>query len=117
PQGLAFDSNGRLYVAINNPAGFADAVLIYNPPLTGNIAPANALCGPNTGINNPSGIAINSSNTLFVINSAFGGAAGYETAFAPNNIGGGIACTGGFPNATIAGANTSLLNPAGVAAR
>lgn len=117
PQGLAFDHAGRLYVAINNPVGFADAVLIYNPPLNGNIAPANALCGPNTGVNNPTGIAVNTAGTLFVINSAFGGAAGYETAFAPGNIGGGLACAGGFPNATIAGANTSLLNPAGVAAR
>jgi serine/threonine-protein kinase len=115
PQGIAFDSSGRLYVAINNSLGFNDAVLVYTPPLGGNQAPSNILCGTNTGVNNPTGLAVNSLGTLFVVNSAFGGSAGYMAIFAANNIGGGTGCTGPFPNATVGGSNSSLLNPAGVA--
>lgn len=115
PQGIAFDSFGRLYVAINNPLGVSDAVLVFSPPLSGNIAPTNILCGPNTGVNNPTGVAVNASGTLFVVNSAFGPTPGYATTFASNNIGGGTACTGPFPNAAVSGANTGLVNPTGIA--
>ncbi len=115
PQGIAFDSFGRLYVAINNPTGALDAVLIFSAPLNGNIAPSNILCGVNTGVNNPTGIAVNAQGTLFVVSSAFGGTPGYVTIFASNNIGGGTGCSGPFPNATVAGANTTFVNPAGIA--
>ncbi len=115
PQGLAFDSTGRLYVAINNALGFPDAVLVYQKPLTGNIAPVNILCGPNTGVNNPTGVAVNAQGTLFVVNSAFGVTAGYVTAFLSNNIGGGTGCTGPFPNGIVGGSSSSLFNPTGIA--
>lgn len=117
PQGIAFDTAGRLYVAINNALGFSDAVLVFSPPLSGNTAPTNILCGVNTGINNPTGLAVNSQGTLFVVNSAFGGSNGYVTTFAANNIGGGVACTGPFPNGIVGGSSSSLVNPAGVALR
>lgn len=115
PQGVAFDPSGRLYVAINNALGVPDAVLVFSPPLSGNIAPTNILCGPNTGVNNPTGIAVNAQGTLFIANSAFGASPGYETTFAANNIGGGTSCTGPFPNAAVSGANTGLVNPTGIA--
>jgi hypothetical protein len=117
PQGLAFDSFGRLYVGINNALGFSDAVLIFSPPLIGDISPSNILCGPNTAVNNPTGVAVNSQGTLFVVNSAIGGVPGYLTIFASNNIGGGTSCAGPLPNATVGGGNSSLLNPAGIALR
>jgi len=115
PQGIAFDPVGRLYVAINNPLGASDAVLVFSPPLSGNIAPTNILCGPNTRVNNPTGIAVNGQGTLFVVNSAFGVTPGYLTTFAANNIGGGVNCTGPFPNGVVSGPNTTLVNPTGVA--
>jgi hypothetical protein len=117
PQGIAFDSLGRLYVAINNALGFSDAVLVFSPPLAGNIVPSNILCGVNTGVNNPTGVAVNGQGTLFIADSAFGGSAGYLTTFAPNNIGGGAACTGPFPNAVVGGSSSSLINPSGIALR
>jgi sugar lactone lactonase YvrE len=115
PQGIAFDAAGRLYVAINNTLGSPDAVLVFSPPLSGNIAPTNILCGPNTGVNNPTGIAVNAQGTLFVVNSAFGVTPGYLTAFVANNIGGGLGCTGPFPNGVVSGPNTTLVNPTGIA--
>lgn len=117
PQGLAFDTSGRLYVAINNGLGFSDAVLVFSPPLSGNIPPSIILCGPNTGVNNPTGVAVNSQGTLFVVNSAFAGNPGYLTIFAANNIGGGASCNGPFPNAIVGGISSSLVNPAGIALR
>ncbi|MBV8164154.1 MAG: NHL repeat-containing protein [Candidatus Eremiobacteraeota bacterium] len=115
PQGIAFDAAGRLYVAINNALGVPDAVLIFSQPLSGNKAPSNILCGPNTGVNNPTGIAVNAQGTLFVVNSAFGGSPGYEATFAGNNIGGGVGCAGPFPNGAVSGPNTTLINPTGIA--
>ncbi len=117
PQGIAFDAFGRLYVAINNALGFSDAVLIFSPPLVGNISPSNILCGPNTSVNNPTGVALNAQGTLFVVNSAFGGLPGYLTIFASNNIGGGTGCSGPLPNASVGGSNSGLINPAGIALR
>jgi len=115
PQGLAFAPNGQLYVAINNAVGVPDAVLVFTKPLAGNLSPANILCGPNTGVNNPTGVAVNGQGTLFVVNSAFGGTAGYVTTFLSNNIGGGSSCSGPFPNEVVGGVSTSLLNPTGIA--
>jgi hypothetical protein len=117
PQGLTFDSAGQLYVAINNTLGVPDAVLVFGKPLSGNLSPVNILCGPNTGVNNPTGVAVNGQGTLFVVNSAFGVTPGYVTTFLSNNIGGGASCTGPFPNGVLGGVNTSLLNPTGVALR
>lgn len=113
PQGLGFDSSGRLYVAINNSTGSFDEVLVYQGALNGNIAPANAICGASTGVNNPTGVAVNSAGTVFVVNSATN-VAGYITTFAANNIGN-IGCSGPLPNASVGGSNTPLLNPVGIA--
>jgi hypothetical protein len=114
PQGIAFDTIGRLWVAINNEGANFDAVLVFQGVLNGDISPANAICGPSTGVNNPSGVAVNSQNTVFVVNS-FTGVAGYVTDFALNNVGN-LACDGppaGAPNATVSG--PAMLNPAGIA--
>ncbi len=115
PQGIAFDSSGRLYVAVDNALGVPDAVLVFSPPVAGNIAPSNILCGPNTGVNNPTGIAVNAQGTLFVVNSEFSGTPGYLTAFLANNIGGGSSCAGPLPNGVISGPNTPFIDPTGIA--
>jgi large repetitive protein len=115
PQGIAFDSIGRLYVAINNALGFQDAVLVFGPSASGNVKPLNILCGASTAVNNPTGIAVNSQGTLFVVNSAVALSAGSLVIFAANNIGGGMSCNGSFPNAVVGGPSSTLLNPAGIA--
>ena len=115
PQGLAFDVSGRLYVAINQALGFPDAVLVFDAGAAGNVSPRNILCGSATGINNPTGIALNAQGTLFVANSAFNLTPGVLLEFTANNIGGGLSCNGPFPSGIVGGANSTLLNPAGVA--
>jgi hypothetical protein len=114
PQGVAFDPAGRLYVAINNPNyNSFDAVLVYAGWAAGsnNIPPINAICGAATGVNNPTGVAVNPLGTVFVINSQTQ-VAGYETTFASNNIGNTV-CTGPPPNAAVSG--PAMLNPVGIA--
>jgi hypothetical protein len=115
PQGIAFSPGGQLFVAINNPNfNSFDAVLVFSGWGLGanNIAPTNAICGGATGVNNPTGVAINAQGTVFVVNSATQVATGYITTFANNNIGN-LSCTGNLPNATVSG--PAMLNPAGIA--
>jgi len=116
PQGIAFDASGRLYVSVNYPAPSFDEVLIYSGIVSGtmnNISPVNAICGPNTGVNNSTGVAVNSLGSVFVVNSqVVVGQSGYITTFAANNLGN-LACSGPLPNATVAG--PAILNPAGIA--
>ena len=113
PQGIAFDPSGRLYVAINTPFLQLDEVYVYQSWTAGsnNLGPVSAICGSATGVNNPTGVAINSLGTVYVVNSQTS-VAGYITDFAANNIGN-LACTGPFPNATVSG--PAMLNPAGIA--
>jgi hypothetical protein len=70
PDGITFDSSGKMYVTIAPPpigfcASFAKlsapaegAILIFAPGSTGNVAPIGSIKGPVTGLNNPLGIAI-----------------------------------------------------------
>ncbi len=116
PEGLAFDASGRLYVAVNYPSPSFDEVLIFAGIVSGttnNIAPVNAICGSATGVNNDTGVAVNSVGTVFVVNSqVVVGQSGYITTFASNNLGT-LNCQGPLPNATVAG--PAMLNPAGIA--
>lgn len=119
PEGIAFGPNGYLYVAVVNPPGVPDAVLIFQTPSapgTYNQAPLNELCGPNTLVNNPAGIAVNSLGTLFVVNAQSSLGSGYITTFSAGNIGGGPSCVAGpVPNAVIGGNNTPFADPLGIA--
>lgn len=115
PQGIAFSPSGNLYVAINNPQfNSFDAVLVYAGWIPGanNLSPVNAICGAGTGVNNPTGVAINPLGSVFVVNSQTALANGYITTFASNNIGN-LQCTGNLPNASVSG--PAMLNPAGIA--
>ncbi len=70
PDGITFDSSGNIYV-INGPppidlcASFTrvsapteNAILIFAPSSSGDVAPIASIKGPSTGLNNPLGIAI-----------------------------------------------------------
>jgi hypothetical protein len=65
PQGLAVDSDGKIYVANDGnsqedspPADPADSVTIYAAGSNGNVAPIARINGPLTGLGHPMGIAV-----------------------------------------------------------
>ena len=65
PQGIAIDSNGRIYVANdgssqedNAPADPADSVTVYAANSSGDVAPIARINGSLTGLGHPRGIAV-----------------------------------------------------------
>lgn len=67
-QGITFDSTGRMYVtssgipACQNLSG----VLVFAPGAAGNAAPVATIVGDKTGFTLPSGIAVDSTNAIYV---------------------------------------------------
>ncbi len=107
PQGIAVDATGRLYVA---DIGGHNAIMVYAPGATGNIAPAATIAGSNTGLSYPEGVALDAGGQLYVTNSIPFPADSYSvTVYAPGATGN-VA-----PVATIAGSNTGLNGPVGIA--
>jgi hypothetical protein len=90
-----------LYVA--NPG--ANSVTGYPPGLSGNLPPALALSGPDTGVNNPNGIAVDVTGEVFVANANANSITEY-----PAGASGDAA-----PSTTIAGPHTQLNDPQGLA--
>jgi len=99
PQGVAFDSNGNLYVAN------AKSIGIFAPGAQGNVAPSGVLQGTRTGLSRPSGIALDAAGDLYVVNNSTPSV----TVYAPGSTGN-VA-----PIRTIGGSNTQLSYPWGVA--
>jgi len=71
PTGIALDSNDYIYVT--NPAnsqvsGSTDSVTIYAPSATGNVAPVATIAGTSTMLSSPSGVAVDTSGTIYVAN-------------------------------------------------
>jgi hypothetical protein len=65
PEGVAVDSNGRIYVTNdgngeedNAFADPADSITVYAPNSSGNVAPIARINGPLTGLGHPRGIAV-----------------------------------------------------------
>ena len=113
PHGIALDSSGNVYVT--NDAG---RVTVY-PPLgssigTLNEAPSATIAGAKTKLDSPQGIALDSSGNIYVTNIAGGSSnTGTVTIYSPQG-----SKTGTLdepPIATIAGADTGLYNPLGIA--
>jgi len=113
PNGIALDSHGNIYVANENGPGFS--VTIYPAGTNGNVAPSGTITGANTGLNVSHAVALDSAGNVYVTNasgSATPGTSGNGsvTVYAPSATGGDIA-----PTSTIAGANTLLDHPNGIA--
>lgn len=105
PVGVAFDSTGNVYVANNGVATSAYAVTIYPAGSDGNVAPMATFAGSNTGLNEPTDVAIDGTGDIYVLNTSFTfGSTNYPsiTIYAPGSSG------NTAPIRTISGANTTF---------
>ncbi|HUO05603.1 MAG TPA: hypothetical protein VMU16_10450 [Candidatus Binataceae bacterium] len=115
PAGIAVDPSGYIYVT-NFVAGVSSLTIF--PPMGSpgntypNQTPVVAIGAPITGLNNPQGIALDSSQNIYVANN---GGAGSVTVYPPWAT---ILGDPGYPNvaptSTIAGPATGLTGPWGV---
>jgi streptogramin lyase len=62
PKSVALDNAGHLWVSDDG----ASAIYEFSLPLAGGDTPINTISGPNTGLNNPGGIAVASNGTIYV---------------------------------------------------
>src|ERR1700678_3743842 len=121
PTGVAVDSEGNIYVA-NESGGPAERherndrgkVTVYPVGSDGNVAPIATISGSRTGLSYPLGIALDSSGNIFVTNTYTGNTRG-----SPPNSSVTVYRAGSNGNATpiavIAGENTDLDYPQGIA--
>jgi sugar lactone lactonase YvrE len=113
PIGIALDSSGNIYVANaetantgSNPA--SASITVYPAGSNGNAAPSAVIAGGNTGLNYPQGIALDSAGNLYA--EGYVSEVGYSINTYPNGSNGNVS-----PTATIAGADTGLYGPIGIA--
>ena len=109
PYAIALDASGKIYVS-NEQSG-ADSVIVFaaNPSGTLNETPLATITGSSTELNHPYGIAVDASGKIYVANQQ--AAAKSVTVYAANPSG----TVNETPVASIAGSNTGLVNPAGLA--
>jgi hypothetical protein len=104
PTGLAIDSLGDLWVV--NASG---SILEFAPGSNGNVSPVTVIAGSNTGMTVPSGIVVDVAGNIWITNeqlSTTPASVAMFTAGSNGNV---------TPAVTIAGSNTGLSNPAGLA--
>jgi sugar lactone lactonase YvrE len=94
-----------IYVSNNG----SNSVTLYPLGAGGNIAPLATVAGGNTGLSRPRGIAFDEPGNLYVANSTGGDGTGSITEYAAGSTGD-VA-----PTVTIAGSNTGLADPRGLA--
>lgn len=110
PWGIALDSRANIYVA-NYEGGpnSIGTVTVYAAGSDGDTTPIGTIVGARTGLDNPFGIAVDSSGNIYVANFMGGNGAGSVTVY-PAGSNGDLP-----PIATIVGADTGLDNPSGIA--
>ena len=107
PQGIALDSNGKIYVADES----ATSVFVYSAGSKGNVAPTLTISGPLTDLDTPEGIALDSSRNIYVADDGDESCDGTESVYVyPPGSTGNVA-----PSAIITGGNTGLCYPYGIA--
>jgi hypothetical protein len=104
PAGIALDSSSNIYVTNQGNS----SVTVYSAGSSGNVTPIATITGTNTGLLNPFGIALDSSNRIYVANGLNTTTPSVTVYAAGSN--GNVA-----PIATIAGPNTGLADPSGIA--
>jgi sugar lactone lactonase YvrE len=94
PGGVAVDASGKIYVAAN--AFGTNAILIYAPAATGDVAPIATISGPHTQLSGPVDVKLDARGNIYASNS------GSITEYAAGSTG------DATPIATITGPNTGL---------
>jgi len=107
PVAIARDAAGNLYVANRGGSccGVGNSITVYAAAANGNAAPAATIAGTLTGLNAPSGLALDRQRRIYVANT--GGNS--ITIYAPGTSG------NASPLTTIVGASTGLNGPTGIA--
>src|SRR2546427_43962 len=105
PEGIALDLHARMYVT--NALG--NSITIFNAGASGNARPTDTIVGASTGLNAPMGIALDPVGRLYVANSGAGATTSSITVYESGATG------NAAPIDTIAGTNTALDQPQGVA--
>ncbi|HUO06367.1 MAG TPA: choice-of-anchor D domain-containing protein [Candidatus Binataceae bacterium] len=111
PQGVALDSVGNIYVAnsIGGAAG-AGSITIYPAGSNGNMAPSATISGSTTGMDQPSGIALDEKGNIYVANTGGG-----ESHHGSVTVYRGGSSGDAAPIANISGTATGLRDPEGLA--
>jgi hypothetical protein len=104
PFDVAVGRNGKIYVA--NPSN--SSITVYAADSSGNATPLQTIIGSSTGLNGTSGIAVSDNGDIYATNGLYGGTASV-TVFSPTANG------NATPIRTIAGSNTGLVAPLGIA--
>ena len=105
PYSVAFDAQGRMYVA----NAMSNSVEMYAANwANGDTAPRKSLVGPATGLNQPTSIAFDAAGNMYVANSTTGSPS--VTVYAPEWAKGNTA-----PIKTLSGPSTGLSAPVGLA--
>jgi len=110
PWGIALDSSANIYVS-NYEGGpnHLGAITVYAAGSNGDTTPIATIGGPDTGLNNPFGIAVDSRGKIYVANFFGGVGSGSVTVYSAGSNG------NARPVAMIIGADTALDNPSGIA--
>src|SRR5436309_2555012 len=107
PVGIARDAAGNLYVANagNSCCGLGNSITVYGAGARGDAAPTATIVGGNTGLDAPSGVALDAAGHLYVANADGNSITVYGSRATGNAT----------PSATIRGGGTGLNRPVGIA--
>jgi secreted PhoX family phosphatase len=111
PVAIAMDSGGNIYVANRgSPAGDPDSITIYSADSGGNVTPTAVITGPNTGLEYPDALTLDSKGNIYVANEgSIAGLPDSITVYSPGSNG------NSAPANIISGSSTALASPGGVA--
>lgn len=110
PSAIAFDSSGNIYLA-NSTVLPTGSITVYAPGASGNAAPIRSIYGPNTGLDLPSGIALDADDNVYVASRDAESGRGKVTVYTAG-ASGDVA-----PIQSILGSKTGLNRPSGIAIR
>ncbi len=105
PWGIALDSGGNIYVANSGDAG----ITVFAAGANGNVAPLRLISGSKTGLDDAERLALDSSANVYVTNYTISNGKYSVNAYAAGANG------DVKPMSKIAGANTKMKTPAGLA--